>query len=161
VFDFDQVITQGEEDIMEIKIEFPENSVNGHKVNALAGDHVIHTDQPKSYGAEDSAPAPFVLFLGSIATCSGWFLLRFLEARNISLEGVSLKMTTRMDKETRLVPEVKFELTLPESFPAKYHKAVIAAIHQCAVTRHLMNPPRFATDIVVNDDVVVSQIHQG
>lgn len=144
---------------MEIKIEFPEQSLNGHKVNAHLGNHVLHTDQPKSYGADDSAPAPFLMFLGSIATCSGWFLLRFLEARDIPLDGISLKMATKMDKTTKLIPEIKFELTVPETFPKKYYKAVIAAIHQCAVTRHLMNPPHFATDIVINDTVALSQRH--
>jgi len=142
---------------MEMKITFPENSVNGHKIDAHAAGHIIKTDQPKAYGADDSAPAPFLTFLAAIGTCSGWFLLRFLEARSLSLDGIELKMTASMDKNTHLIPEIKFILSLPDDFPAKYRKPLITAIHQCAVTRHMLNPPKFTTDIEVDGNVVISK----
>ena len=144
---------------MEMKIVFPENTEKGHKVHALVGNHTIKTDQPKSYGADDSAPAPFLLFLGAIGTCSGWFLLRFLEARNLSVEGIELIMSTKMDKETKMLPEIKFTVKLPESFPEKYRKPLVSAIHQCAVTRHMMTPPTFKSEVEVNGEIVVSKTH--
>lgn len=142
---------------MEMNIVFPEKSVNGHKVHAVVNEYVIKTDQPVSYGADNSAPSPFLTFLGAIGTCSGWFLLRFLEARNLPLDGVLVTMTTKMDPDTHLIPEVKFTVTLPAEFPEKYRKPMIAAMHQCAVTRHLQHPPKFVTDVVVDGETVLSK----
>ena len=139
---------------MDFKISFPEQTAKGHKVNVLFNDFEVNTDQPVSYGADNSAPAPFLMFLSSIASCSGWFLLRFLEARDLSLEGVELMMTSSMDKETKMLSEIRFTLSLPESFPKKYYKAVVNAMHQCAVTRTIMNPPKFTSDVKVKNDIV-------
>ncbi|MDA8242639.1 MAG: osmotically inducible protein OsmC, partial [Elusimicrobia bacterium] len=57
----------------EMEITFP----GGKKVNALWHGFEIATDQPKSSGGDNSAPAPFDLFLASLGTCAGIFVLGF------------------------------------------------------------------------------------
>jgi hypothetical protein len=63
---------------MDITIRFP----GGKRVDAHLGTHVVHTDQPIAGGGEDSAPAPFDLFLASLATCAGIYVLGFCQARH-------------------------------------------------------------------------------
>ncbi|MGB9894062.1 MAG: OsmC family protein, partial [Candidatus Saccharicenans sp.] len=41
----------------------------------------ILTDQPVYAGGDGSAPAPFDLFLASIATCAGYYVLAFCRQR--------------------------------------------------------------------------------
>src|ERR1035438_8052938 len=67
-----------------IKVSFDGKFVgrNGHRVR---------TDQPRPHG-EDSAPAPFDLFLASIATCMGFYALRFCQERGIATEGLGLSL---------------------------------------------------------------------
>ncbi|MBN1879216.1 OsmC family protein [bacterium] len=144
---------------MEFRVTFPEEPAIGHKVNAEFNGFTVCTDQPLSYGGGNSAPAPFTVFLSAIATCAGWFLLRFLEARKIPLDGIDLRMNTSVDPETKALAEIRFSLTLPDTFPDKYRNAVIMAMHQCAVTRTIQNPPQFSTDIVVGNSVVLSKNH--
>ena len=144
---------------MEFKIVFPEKPAIGHKVNVDFNGFTVTTDQPASYGGANTAPAPYMMFLSAIASCSGWFLLRFLETRKLPLDGIALKMNTKVDPETKALEEIRFSLTLPDSFPEKYRNAVTMAMHQCAVTRTILNPPRFATDILVGDQVVMSKSH--
>lgn len=144
---------------MEFKIVFPEKPAIGHKVNVEFNGFAVTTDQPVSYGGGNTSPAPYMIFLSAIASCSGWFLLRFLETRNLPLDGIGLTMNTRVNSETKALEEIRFALTLPESFPEKYRNAVAMAMHQCAVTRTIMNPPRFATDILVGDEIVMSKNH--
>ncbi len=139
---------------MEFKVVFPEQKTNSHKVNVQFTDFEVKTDQSKSYGGENTQPAPYLMFLSSIASCSGWFLLRFLEARNIPLDGIELVMNTVTDKETKQLTDIILSLKLPESFPAKYYNAVLASVQQCSVSKTILSPPRLGTEVVVNDAVV-------
>ncbi len=71
---------------MEISIDFP----GGTRVNAHFGSFTVATDQPVAFGGENSAPSPFELFLASLATCAGFYVLGFCKSRGISAEGIRL-----------------------------------------------------------------------
>lgn len=122
---------------MEIKIDFP----GGKRVDAILGDHIIRTDQPSGHGGDGSAPSPFDLFLASMATCAGIFVLSFCQQRGLSIEGISMVQRVERDSETGMISLVEMEIGLPPEFPEKYRKAVVRAAEQCAVVRHLESPP--------------------
>ena len=81
-----------------MEIEFP----GGAKVDALHDGLRIRTDQPDAHGAR-SAPSPFDLFLASIGTCAGFYVLRFFQQRNLDTAGLALSVTPRRDPERKLV----------------------------------------------------------
>ncbi len=115
----------------------------GHKVNAKYKDHIIKTDQPKNAEGDDSAPAPFALFIGSIATCTGYYVLSFCKKRAISTDKIKIELDTQRDAETKLISKIKIEIKLGKDFPEKYKNAVIHAANLCSVKKHLQNPPEF------------------
>ena len=116
---------------MTITVTFP----GGVAVDATVGGHVVHTDQPAPLG-DGSAPSPFDLFLASIATCMGFYALRFCQERNIDTEGLSLSLDRRDES-------IHVSLQLPEGFPDKYFDAIHRAVDHCAVKRQMLIPPRF------------------
>lgn len=122
---------------MDMDISFP----GGLKVQAQYQDFVIPTDQPPDEGGDGTAPEPFVLFLASLATCTGVYLLAFCRARDISTEGLGMKMTTQSNPDGNGVSRVEMDITLPKGFPEKYHKALLRVAGQCAVKKALNNPP--------------------
>lgn len=122
---------------MDLTISFP----GGKRVDAAFGPHVVHTDQPASGGGEDSAPAPFDLFLASLATCAGIYVLGFCQARGIPTEGITLVQRDVTDPVTKHLDTVQLEIRLPESFPAKYREAVVRAAEGCKVKKLLAHPP--------------------
>jgi putative redox protein len=125
---------------MEMKIRFPGNL----RVDADYKGFTIQTDQPVRGGGDGSAPAPFDLFMGSLGTCAGIFMLAFMKQRGISTEGAGITMTCEIDPERGMVGKVDFELHLPPEFPEKYEQAVVRAVEQCTVKRHLHRPPELA-----------------
>ncbi|MFW6054769.1 MAG: OsmC family protein [Thermodesulfobacteriota bacterium] len=121
----------------EMKISFP----GGIKVNADYKGFSIATDQPKEEGGEDSAPEPYDLFLASIGTCAGIYVLSFCRERDLDIEGLRMSLQAEKDEKTRLFSKVRLNIHLPPGFPEKYAKAVKRAAGLCTVKRSLADPP--------------------
>jgi len=122
-----------------MQIEFP----GGRQVDALHEGFWIRTDQPVAEGGGGAAPSPFDLFLASIGTCAGFYVLRFFQQRNLDTAGLSLSVKPEWDQERKLVARIRIEIVLPPAFPEKYREAVVRAVDQCTVKRHLAEPPGF------------------
>lgn len=118
---------------MEMEIVFP----GGARVDAHMGNLVVETNQ------DGSAPAPFGLFLASIGTCAGIYVLSFCKHRGLSTEGVKVVQRVHSDPATRMVDRVELDIVVPPDFPEKYHEALVRAADQCAVKKHLEKPPAF------------------
>jgi len=122
---------------MDIKVLFP----GGKRVDAVVGTHLIRTDQPVSAGGEDTAPAPFDLFLASIASCAGIYVLGFCQARGISTEGLELVQRHGVDPATKQLDAVTLELRLPPGFPERYRDAIVRAAEGCKVKKTMAHAP--------------------
>ena len=118
---------------MEMEIVFP----GGTRVDAVMGNMVIPTNQ------DGSAPAPFGLFLASIGTCAGIYVLGFCQRRGIPTDGLKIVQRMRSNPTTHMIEQVDLDIVVPPDFPEKYHDALVRAADQCAVKKHLENPPRF------------------
>jgi len=118
---------------MEMEIVFP----GGAQVDAIAGNLVITTNQ------DGSAPSPFALFLASMGTCAGIYVLNFCQQRGLPTDGLRIVQRMHTDPYTRMVAQVELDIQLPANFPMKYKDAVIRSAELCAVKKHLENPPAF------------------
>lgn len=124
---------------MEMVIDFP----GGKRVDAHFGSHHVKTDQPHQAGGDGSAPAPFLLFLASIGTCAGIYVLGFCQQRNIPTDGIKIIQRMEVDRATGMTSKIYLDIQLPADFPEKYKDAVIRSADQCAVKKHLAHPPAF------------------
>lgn len=120
---------------MQMIIDFP----GGSRVDAHFGPFTVQTDQPP--GA--SAPTPFDVFLSSIGTCAGIYVLGFCRQRGLPTEGLRLVQQVDRDAQSGMVTRISVEIELPQGFPEKYRQAVVQAAQLCAVKKHLERPPVF------------------
>lgn len=123
----------------EMRIYFP----GGKKVYADYKGFTHKTDQPVHAGGEGSASSPFELFLASMGTCAGFYVLVFCQGRGIDTEGIELIQRLEFDPETRALAKVNLEIKLPPTFPEKYKSAVINSAGMCAVKKSIEKPPQF------------------
>ena len=137
---------------MEMEITFP----GGARVDASFGEYTVQTDQPPMGGGEGSAPTPFAVFLASIGTCAGIYVLGFLRKRGLPTDGVSLRQRMRVNAMNGMVSDIDLDIQVPPDFPAKYYEALIHTAELCAVKKHFENPPKFHIKTRVNDLVVSS-----
>jgi len=127
----------------DIEVTFP----GGKRVDARVGGFVVHTDQPVELGGEGSAVAPFDLFLASLATCAGIYVLGFCQARGLSTDGLAIRQHVEADPVTKLPSLISLELVLPPTFPEKYRVAVVRAAEGCKVKKTIAAAP--ALEVVV------------
>jgi len=130
----------------EMVVTFP----GGARVDAQFGPYTVRTDQPPNGGGDGSAPSPFQLFLASMATCAGIYVLGFCKQRGLPAEGIHLVQRTEVDAATHMVAKVIMEIHVPQTFPEKYRSALVRSAEQCAVKKHLEHPPAISVSTVAD-----------
>ena len=127
----------------DIFLTFP----GGKRVEATMGSHHIVTDLTLAHGGDDSAPEPYELFLASLATCAGLYVVSFCQTRGIPTERIELVQHHEVDANGHL-SNVDLQLRLPSEFPEKYRAAVVRAAEGCKVRRALRSPPAVTVSAV-------------
>ena len=131
---------------MEIVVDFP----GGSRTDAHFKSFTVATDQPAENGGQNSAPTPFEVFLASLATCAGFYVLGFCKMRGIPSDGIRLIQKLERDPGSKMVRKVMQEIQLPQGFPEQYVSAVKRAAESCLVKRHIETPPAFEITTVVH-----------
>lgn len=124
---------------MEMIIDFP----GGARVDAHFGPYTVATDQPPQGGGEGSAPTPFSVFLASIGTCAGIYVLGFCRQRNLPTDGIRIIQRVYTNPLNGMVGQIDLEIQVPPEFPEKYRPSLIRSAELCAVKKHLEAPPKF------------------
>jgi putative redox protein len=135
---------------VDITITFP----GGKKVSAEMNGMIIPTDQPKKLGGDDTAPSPYALFLASIGTCAGIYVLSFCQERKISTDAISLSQrleyAATAEGKSKL-SKILIDIRVPPDFPEKYHAALVRVAEQCAVKKTIQDPPQFEVRTIVGN----------
>lgn len=135
---------------MDMKVVFP----GGKRVDALIDGFTIKTDQSVQAGGEGSEPEPFTLFLASMGTCAGIFVLSFCQHRGLDTEGISLSIEPVVDSERKLIGNFKINIIVPDAFPQKYHAALIRSAAQCTVGKHVEQAlPKFDIEVLTESEL--------
>ncbi len=124
---------------MEIIVDFP----GGARVDAHFDQFSVKTDQPLTGGGEGSAPTPFAVFLSSLGTCAGIYVLGFCRQRGLPTDGIRIIQRMQNNPMTGMIGKIELEIQVPPSFPEKYRPSLIKSAELCAVKKHMENPPKF------------------
>ncbi len=119
---------------MDMLIDFP----GGLRVDAHFGEHTVNTDQPPA----NSAPTPFEVFLSSIGTCAGIYVLGFCRQRNLPVDGIRIVQRNHPNMQG-MVDKIDLEIQVPPTFPAQYYEALVRSAELCKVKKTLEHPPVF------------------
>jgi len=123
---------------MEMMIDFP----GGARVDAHFGPYTVRTDQPAP-GFTPADPTPFALFLASLGTCAGIYVLGFCSQRGLPTEGIRIVQRVSSNRMTGKVENVELEIQVPPEFPEKYYPALVRSAEQCKVKQLIEDQPTF------------------
>ena len=75
--------------------------------------------------------------------CAGFYARKFCEQRDISTEGMTLTQNNEnVDENGKKLFSI--EINLPDGFPQKYKKALVAAVNTCTVKKVIQAAPEFS-----------------
>ena len=110
--------------------------VGNKKVNVEVKGFNILTDQKKENGGDASAPTPIDLFLASLGSCSGVFVLNFLKMHYLP-ETVYLTLNPVWNINEYVIEKIELVIHLPAGFPAGFDNALVEVAKRCLVARHV------------------------
>ncbi len=134
---------------MDMMINFP----GGARVDAQYGQFTIKTDQSIYGGGNGEAPTPFSLFLASMGTCAGIYVLNFCKQRGLQTDNIQILQRIHRSETNHMIENIDLIIQVPDSFPAKYRPSLIRSAQLCAVKKHLENPPKFTITTEVLEPV--------
>lgn len=130
-----------------MKIEV--NLLEGQQLKASFGDHEIISDQSVAAGGNAESPEPFDYFLASMPLCAAFYMRKFCEQRDINTAGLKVVQNNEnLCEDDHYKKKITLEVTLPENFPTKYSKAILAAANTCTVKKVIQALPEFDITIV-------------
>jgi putative redox protein len=115
----------------------------GKKVDAEYGGYVVRTDQPVAEGGQDTAPSPFLYCLAAMGTCAGFYVLSYLQARDLPIEGVRIIQSHEANEKGKLI-KIGMTIELPPEIDEKHHKPIVRSAEQCTVKKLIEERPEFA-----------------
>ncbi len=124
---------------MDLKVTFP----GGKKVDAELGDHKIRSDQPQDEGGENTAPSPFDYCLAAMGTCAGFYVLAYLQARDLPTDNVSIVQSNEWDEKSHRLTKVSMRIIVPPEIPEKHHKVLVRSASKCSVKKLIESEPEF------------------
>jgi uncharacterized OsmC-like protein len=111
--------------------------------------HVLSVDQTAAEGGEDTAPTPTELFVGSLASCVGFYARRFLARHDLPTEGLSVTADFAMDARPARVSDVRLHIRVPDGVPEERRAGLLAVAGHCTVHNSLRQPPQVSIELAV------------
>ena len=87
------------------------NFQGGTRYEITSGNHRVITDQPAADGGQDTGMSPVELFVGSVASCVGYFVGRFCARHDIPLEGLKVEAEWALAESPHRVGAIELALS--------------------------------------------------
>lgn len=113
----------------------------GMRHDIVCGKHRIVTDQPVEDGGQDAGLSPVELFVGSVASCVGYFVGRFCARHDIPQEGLRVEAEWAMAEQPHRVGQIDLSIHLPHRINPEMKERLLKVAHGCTVHQSLMIAP--------------------
>jgi len=116
----------------------------GTRFDVSNGTHTLVTDQPTEDGGSDAGMTPVELFVGSLASCVGYFVGRYCARHKIPSEGLTIDAEWSMAEQPHRVGAVTLRVHLPAeaALPREQRERLLKVAHGCTVHQSLAVPPK-------------------
>lgn len=105
----------------------------GARYDITSGKHRVVTDQSVEDGGQDAGMGPVELFVGSVASCVGYFVGQFCARHDISREGLTVEAEWTMAEGPHRVGEINLTIHLPHRMTAQLKERLLKVAHACTV----------------------------
>lgn len=122
--------------------------VAGDSFRVRIGRHELVVDQPAEAGGWDLGPTPTDLFVGSLASCVGFYAERFLRRHGLQVDGLAVTAGFEMSRDRPArVASIDLAVRTPQGFPEERRAALMAVVEHCTVHNSIRQPPEIHIEI--------------
>lgn len=119
----------------------------GTRYDIMSGKHRVVTDQPVKDGGHDAGMSPVELFVGSLASCVGYFVGQFCERHGISREGLTVDAEWDTAEGPHRVGTVNLAIHLPHRITPDQKERLLKVAHGCTVHQSIAAAPTVAIQL--------------
>src|SRR6201988_517162 len=123
----------------------------GASFDVTSRKHTLVTDQPVEDGGGDAGMSPVELFVGSLASCVGYFVARYCVRHQIPCEGFTVEAAWTFAEQPHRVRSVELRLNLPSAVTPEQREKLLKVAHGCTVHQSLAIPPKVEVHLAVHD----------
>ena len=113
----------------------------GTRYDITSGQHRVVTDQPEEDGGHDAGMSPVELFVGSVASCVGYFVGQFCVRHDISREGLGVDAEWEMAEGPHRVGKIALAIRLPHRLTPDMKERLLKVAHGCTVHQSFSGAP--------------------
>jgi len=116
----------------------------GTRYDITSGKHRIITDQPVEDGGQDAGMSPVELFVGSVASCVGYFVGQFCARHGIPRDGLSVDGEWTIAEGPHRVGRIDITIHLPHRMTTEQKERLLKVAHGCTVHQSIAVAPTVA-----------------
>jgi putative redox protein len=128
---------------------------SGTRYDITSGHHKVVTDQQTADGGQDAGMSPVELFVGSLASCVGYFVGRFCERHNIPREGLAVDAEWEMVENPHRVGQITLAIHLPHRLTPDLKERLLKVAHGCTVHQTVAVAPTVAIQLNPHTQAVI------
>jgi uncharacterized OsmC-like protein len=113
----------------------------GTRYDITSGRHRVVTDQPEEDGGHNAGMSPVELFVGSVASCVGYFVGQFCARHDISREGLEVDAEWEMAEGPHRVGTMVLAIRLPHRLTPDMKERLLKVAHGCTVHQSFSGAP--------------------
>ncbi len=119
----------------------------GTRYDILSERHRVVTDQPADEGGADAGMTPVELFVGSVASCVGYFVGQFCARHDISRDGLKVDAEWAIVEGPHRVGQIQLSIRLPHRITPELKERLLKVAHGCTVHQSIVVPVQVAIEL--------------
>ena len=110
---------------------------SGTRFDLTDGRHHVVADQPREDGGEDAGMSPVELFVGSLASCVAYFVLRFCRRHAIPVEGLKIEADWSYAERPHRVGAILLRVMMPGDLTSEQRERLLKVAQGCTIHESL------------------------
>ena len=122
--------------------------IGGMKFEARNRSHAVVIDQPQIVGGEDKGPTPPELFIDSLGSCIGVYVLAFCKNTGLNPDGMKiiLDWEKAADKPAR-IKSIRANIELPKADVGARKAALLKVAESCLIHETIKHQPDITIEL--------------
>jgi putative redox protein len=127
----------------------------GTRYDITSGKHRVVTDQTVADGGQDAGMSPVELYVGSLASCVGYFVGHFCARHDIPRDGLAVDAEWEMAENPHRVGQVALAIHLPHRLTPDQKERLLKVAHGCTVHQSIVVAPTVAIQLNPHSHTVI------